>query len=94
MEYLREFYDDKLTRDGADLITINGIEPVESIDLALKRGAKVTGHVRNGATGLPIPSMRVRVRAEVAAGSASRSSISESCTDSQGLFNLRGVPDG
>ena len=88
LDYVREYYDDKLTPGGADLITITAKEPIEGIDFALKRGATISGRVRDGQTGLPISSMRVQ------AGQAAWPYISETYTDGLGEYTLRGVPNG
>ena len=88
LDYIREFYDEKLTREGADLITIQGIEAVEGIDFTLKQGATISGTVRDGQTGLGIPRMSVR------AGLSAFPYLSDTHTDRDGAYTLRGVPDG
>ena len=87
-DYVSEWYDDRLIRDDADLITITGRETVEAIDLAVKRGATVSGRIRDAETGLPSSGMRVP------AGLAAYPYLTFTYTDGQGQFTLRAVPDG
>ena len=81
-DYIPVFYNDAPSWDTAEMVTVTAGETVEGIDFALKRGAKVSGKVRDGATGLPIPNMRVST------------GVAETLTDSQGEYTVRGVPDG
>ena len=88
LKYIREFYDGKLTQNDAKIITVSGTGAVEGIDFAVKRGATISGRVRDGQTGLGIPSMRIH------AGVASWPYISDTISDGQGEYVLRGVPNG
>lgn len=87
-DYILGFYKDQLTWENADLVTVSGSKPVEGIDITLKRGATISGRIRDGQTGLPISGMRVR------AGLAVWPDITSTSSDSKGKYPLRGVPDG
>ena len=88
LEYIREYYDGKLTQRDADVINITGMEPVEGIDFALKRGATISGIVRDGLTGLGIPGMNVR------AGLEGWPFLRWANTDGYGEYTLSVVPNG
>ena len=86
--YIQEFYDDNLDWDDANLVTINGADPVEVIDFGLKRGAAISGRVIDAATGLPIANM------ELKAGPIDGDHLSWARTRSNGNYTLRGLPAG
>lgn len=86
--YILEYYDDRLIKNEADLITFTGSEDLEGFDIEARRGATVSGRIRDAGTGLPIPGVRVR------AGLAAWPYLRFAYTDSEGQYILRGVPDG
>jgi protocatechuate 3,4-dioxygenase beta subunit len=85
--YVEEFYNDELSSDNADLVTVREREEITGIDFGLAPGGNITGRVVDGATGLPIAGMDVRA-------SLDGNDFSWTTTDSDGNYTLRAVPDG
>ncbi|MEE8442605.1 MAG: carboxypeptidase regulatory-like domain-containing protein, partial [Dehalococcoidia bacterium] len=86
--YIREYYDDRLSRDNADLVAIDGAEAVEGIDIGLKLGATISGRVTDVGTGLPIADV------DLSAGLMDGDHVSWTRTDYYGNYTLHGLPDG
>ena len=87
--YILELYDGAHARDDAVPIVLTGTQTVEGIDFALKRGATISGTVRDAETGLPIANMDVK------ATFADWDELTRGLeTDIEGRFALRGLPDG
>ena len=87
--YVEEFYNDKLGWDNADFVTVGQGEEVANIDFGLSRGATISGIVIDGDTGQPISDT------EVYANFLDRGyGICCANTDSNGVYSLRGVPEG
>ncbi|MCH8207010.1 MAG: carboxypeptidase regulatory-like domain-containing protein, partial [Chloroflexi bacterium] len=88
MRYVREFYDDTLLWEDADLITIAGAEEVTGIDFQLDVGATISGRVTDAATGQPLSG--VGVSREVAQGGV----YFEVRTRTDGTYELVGLAPG
>ena len=86
--YVREYYDDQLRWDEADLVNVDGTRPVVGIDFGVNRGATIAGRIIDAGTGLPIPNM------EVDAGPMGGNGLAWARTDGNGQYVLRGIPDG
>ena len=87
-EYVLEYYDNRLVRNEADLIVIEGSEILEGYDIEATRRVTVSGRIRDGGANLPISGMRV------CAGLAAWPYLRFAYTDSQDEYILRGVPSG
>jgi 5-hydroxyisourate hydrolase-like protein (transthyretin family) len=87
-QYIREYYDNALIEGNADLVTIDGSEPVEGIDFTPKLGGTISGRVVDGASGLGIQGMNVTTLLP------DNSQLTTTLTDSNGEYTLWGVPDG
>ena len=85
--YVLQYYNSKLDRDEADLVSVRGREEVGNIDFSLSLGATISGRVADGLTGRPIAGMEVRAR-------FNRDDISWSTTNNDGNYSLRRVPNG
>lgn len=85
--YIREVYNNTRSRDDADLVVVRGTEPVYGIEFSLKRGASISGQIVDE-SGHPIPNL------DVSAGPMYGDHLSWSRTDGNGVYVLRGLPDG
>ena len=85
--YIREIYNDTLSWDDANLVVVHGTEPVHGIDLSLKLGASISGQIIDE-SGHPIPNL------DVSAGPVYGDHLSWARTDGNGVYVLRGLPDG
>ena len=86
--YIHEFYDDKHAGEDAARVALTVAEAVEGINFRLKRGATISGTVRDAETGLPIANMVVE------AALAGWDAFSWGGTDTDGRYTLKGIPDG
>ena len=85
--YVRQYYNNTIDWDRADLVRVRGREGVGNIDFSLTLGAMISGRVADGLTGRPISGMDVQARLD-------RDDISYASTNSDGNYVLRGVPNG
>ena len=85
--YIREIYNDTLSWGDADLVVVRGTEPVHGIHFSLKRGASISGQIVDE-SGHPIPNL------DVSAGPVYGDHVSWTRTDGNGVYVLRGLPDG
>ena len=85
--YIREIYNDTLSWDDANLVVVRGTEPVHGIDFSLKLGASISGQIVDE-SGHPIPNL------DVSAGPVYGDHLSWARTDGNGVYVLRGLPDG
>ena len=86
--YIRQYYGGGHSSDGAGLISVNGTGTVGSVDIAMTRGASISGRITDAATGQPISGM------DLSAGSVDSGQLAWDSTNSDGTFALRGLPDG
>ena len=86
--YIREVYDNTFSWGDADLVVVRGTEPVHGIDFSLKHGSSISGQIIDGETGRPIPNL------DVSAGPVYGDHLSWARTDGNGVYVLRGLPDG
>lgn len=61
-DYIQETYDNRLSWDDGDLVTVEGKQSVAGIDFSLSRGTTISGRVVDADTGLPVAKIEVRVR--------------------------------
>ena len=87
-DYIQGYYEGSLTREGAKTVTVAGTEVVGDVDFQLGQGATISGRVIDAETGSPIAGMKVRARMPRGDNG------SESRTDGQGNYVLKGIPDG
>ena len=85
--YIREIYNDTLSWGDADLVVVRGTEPVHGIHFSLERGASISGQIVDE-SGHPIPNL------DVSAGPVYGDHVSWTRTDGNGVYVLRGLPDG
>ena len=86
--YTRMYYDDRLYRDKANLVTVRDAGAIEGVDFALNFGATISGRVTDAATGRPIDDV------SFSAGPKHRDHVSWTDAGRDGYYILRGIPNG
>ena len=84
--YVQEYYDDQLTWDGANFVSVGGTSPVDGVNFALRKGATIFGTVLDAETGLPISGLDISARI------VDGDDVSGANTNREGNFVLRGLP--
>jgi uncharacterized repeat protein (TIGR01451 family) len=90
--YAQEWYNESATSTGSSRVAIASQNSVSNIDGTLVAGGRVTGHVYDEITGLPINNMNViALLYDPVVG---LTSIAEAFTNSAGFYSLTGVSEG
>ena len=85
--FVAEWYDGVIGRNKATPVRVTAPELSPNINFSLNVGATISGSVVDDQTGLPISGMEVRAR-------LNGRDILETRTNSDGDYNLQGIPDG
>lgn len=88
LPYVSEFYDNKPTNEGADLITLGSYEEVRQLDVELAQGGSVSGTLTDEDGGAPVANM--------AACALGGGSFFDRCakSDDGGHYQINGLPSG
>src|SRR5680860_174614 len=87
--YVRQLYDDKPSREAADLISLTAGATEEGIDAALESGGKISGRVADASTEEPVPGAWI---CAYRSGEEEPESCGESGED--GNYVISGLSDG
>src|SRR4051794_26972004 len=82
--YVLEYYDNALDPADATLLTVQSGETQSGIDAVLTQAGKIAGHIQN-ADGDPLQNICI-------SGSAGGAELAGTVTDSNGNYEIRGVP--
>ena len=86
--YIQQYYNVRLGRDAAEVVTVRVAEVIEDIDFVLEIGGTISGVVLDKITGLPLRDVRIRSR------SAEHDTESNANTDASGRYVLEGLAPG
>ena len=86
--YIQRYYGGGRSSRSADLVTVTGAETINGIDIAMIRGAAISGRITDAATGNPIVGM------DLSAGPRDGDHMAWDSTNGDGAFVLSGLPDG